>query len=168
MEYCDFASIMSIVRGGLIEGSFSNQMGLVDVLFSAYIDKCEDGAFFDEGQVSKWFSGRLKVSPAISHFYATDDDARDLLAVTFEDEIFPNLSDDAMVTDKVYELLIQDPSISENKKREFGELYSDVRSVFLAEALSFGMSRPFRARDIRKPEKNQNAAKSPRILDYII
>ena len=69
--------------------------------------------------------------------------------------------------ERVYELLTQDPDISEGKKQELRDHREDGEAAFLAAVLIFGMSRPFDPRDIRKPLKNQNSAKSPLVQDYI-
>jgi len=166
MERCDFASIMQIIRGGFMEGAFSNQMELVQKLFSAFLDEGADDVFIDASQVNKWFNGLLKPSPSMTRFYATDEVNQAALADAFEDEILPFLSDPAMVTDQIYELLVQDPSVSETKKQDLIAQREITDSCFLAAVLTFGMSRPFVARDIRKPVKSQDSAKSPPVEDY--
>ena len=72
MQRCDFASVMAIIRDDLIEGAFSNQMDFVDKLFASIIN--EEGMFFDQGLVNKWFNGLGKVSPQVCQFYAVDED----------------------------------------------------------------------------------------------
>ena len=167
MEKCDFASVMQIIRSDLIEGSFSNQIELIEQLFKEYIEEGADDVFFDASQVNKWFHGLLKPSPAMCYFYASDEVNRDALADRFVEVIIPCLSDPSMVSEKIYELLVQDSSISETKKQELIQLREDAFSYFLADVLIFGMSRPFTARDIRKPPKYENSAKSPSVQDYI-
>ena len=169
MQRCDFASIMEIVRGGFMEGAFSNQIELVDSLFLAYIEEGADDVFFDASQVNKWFNGLLKPSPAMCSFYTSDENNQDVLADAIEEVILPRLSDPAMVVEKVFELLVQDASVSESKKQELIALREIADSCFLAAVLTFGMSRPFIVRDIRKPQikQNENGAKSPPAQDYI-
>ena len=167
MQYCDFASIMQIIRGGFMEGAFPNQMALVTKLFSDFLKEGTDDIFIDASQVNKWFHGTLKPSPSMSSFYAMDQINQDALADAFEDKVIPCLSDPAMVVEQIYELLIQDTSVSETKKQELIANREIADSCFLAAVLTFGMSRPFVARDIRKPEKSQNSAKSPPVEDYI-
>ena len=162
MQYCDFASIMQIVRGGLIEGAFPNQMALVTKLFSDFLKEGTDDIFIDASQVNKWFHGTLKPSPSMSSFYAMDQINQDALADAFEDKVIPCLSDPAMVVEQTYELLIQDTSVSETKKQELIANREIADSCFLAAVLTFGMSRPFVARDIRKPEKKTRTARSRR------
>ena len=156
---------MKIVRDNLLDGAFSSQSDLVETLFSS----CQGGDTFgfEAGQVSKWMNGLLKVSPTICSYYSTFAAHREQMAVTMKDAILPSLSDPTMVMDRVQELLERDTDVSENKKQELCALRSISDAEFLAAVLIFGMSRPFIARDIRKPEKNQNGTKSPSVQDYI-
>lgn len=167
MQRCDFASIMDIVCGDLIDGSFPNRLDFMGTLFSLFFSESEEEIYYDPSQVNKWFIGVLKPSPAICKFYATSEKHQQELAITLEDVILPCLSDQAMVVQRVYELLVQDTTVSENKKQELCDRREDGDSVFLAAVLSFGLGRPFVARDIRKPEKNQIGSKSPSVQDYI-
>lgn len=169
MEKCDFASVMQVIRGDLMDGAFTNQIELLDTTFSAYIQNSDEGkkVFFDAGQVNKWFNGLMKVNTDICQYYGSSPAHQQELAVTLEDTVLPCLSDQSMTVQRVYDLLVQDSSVSENKKQELIAQKEKSDSVFLAAVLTFGMCRPFTARDIRKPSNNQNSAKSPSVQDYI-
>ena len=170
MQRCDFASIMAIIRGDLMDGAFTNQMDLVETIFSAFTQEREnagDEFYFDPGLVNRWFNGLAKLSPVICQFYTMSPANQNELAVTLEDALLPYLSDQAMVIQHVYELLTRDPSVSEEKKTELSARRTEGDSVFLSAVLTFGMGRPFVARDIRKPEEKTTGKLSPPIQDYI-
>ena len=169
MERFDFASLTSVIRADLLDSSFDNQLDFVEQLFSPYLNDME--AYFDMGLVSKWLNGLVKPSPAIARYYLEGKNRREL-TITIEDVILPCLSDSAMVAQNAYGLLIGDPSISESKKEELsqGYPYSSTKqeATFLTELLLFALSRPFVARDIRKPKLLPSGSLSPVVMDYVI
>ncbi len=110
MERCDFASVAKIIRDDLLDGNFDNQTDFAETLFSSYLE--ENDVLFDMGLLNRWLNGLARLSPAIGQFYRRDAKNREALAITLEDAIIPSLSDSAMVTQQIYELLIHDPSIS--------------------------------------------------------
>ena len=169
MERCDFASIVKIIRDDLLDGNFDNQTDFAETLFSGYLE--ESNVYFDMGLLNKWLNGLARLSPAIGQFYRRDAKNREALAITLEDAIIPSLSDSAMVTQRIYELLIHDPSISEKKKQELCRRYpcetDTEEAAFMADVLIFGMNRPFQARDIRK-QNSPATALSPIVRDYIL
>ena len=169
MERCDFASVAKIIRDDLLDGNFDNQTDFAETLFSSYLE--ESTVYFDMGLLNKWLNGLAHLSPAIGQFYRRDAKNREALAITLEDAIIPSLSDSAMVTQQIYELLIHDPSISERKKQELCRRYpckTDAEeAAFIADVLIFGMVRPFQAHDIRKPNPAATAL-SPIVRDYIL
>lgn len=170
MERCDFASIMKIIRTGLLDGNFGSQAELIDTMFSSYLQS--NNVSFDMGLLNKWLNGLARVSPAVGLFYLKDRKNRNELAITIEDVILPCLSDSSMTVQNVYNLLIQDPTISERKKQELshgGTFHTDSdEAAFLADTLVFGMTRPFQARDIRKPRSVNLTIKSPDVREYIL
>ena len=170
MERCDFASVVKIIRDDLLDGDFDNQTDFAETLFSSYLE--ENDVLFDMGLLNRWLNGLARLSPAICQFYRRDAKNREALAVTLEDAIIPSLSDSAMVTQQIYELLIHDPSISERKKQELCRRYpchTDAEeAAFITDVLIFGMTRPFQAHDIRKPNPNVAAALSTLVHDYIL
>lgn len=169
MERCDFASVAALLRANLLDGSFDNQMEFVEGLFSAFLTEME--TYLDMGLVSKWLNGLAKPSPAISRFYQ-ESDKRGELEITLEDVILPCLSDSAIVVQNVYALLIGDSSVSESKKAELSGHYpcetKTDEAAFLTDVLLFGLSRPFVARDIRKPNLLTSGALSPALGDFVI
>ena len=170
MERCDFASIMKIIRNDILDGSFANQNELLETLFSSYLQS--NNTYFDMGLLNKWLNGLSRVSPAIGLFYLKNKKNRDELAVTMEDVMLPCLSDSAMTVQKVFNLFIQDPTISERKKQELsanGAFETNTAEAsFLTDILIFGMTRPFQARDIRKPRALNDVVRSPEIRGYIL
>ena len=103
MERCDFASIMKIIRTGLLDGNFGSQAELIDTMFSSYLQS--NNVSFDMGLLNKWLNGLARVSPAVGLFYLKDRKNRDELAITIEDVILPCLSDSSMTIQNVYNLI---------------------------------------------------------------
>ena len=169
MERCDFASIAAAIRSDLLDGSFDNQMEFMEALFSAYLEETE--TYLDMGLVSRWLNGLAKPSPAISSFYQ-DHRQREELAITIEDAILPSLSDSAMVVQNIHALLLGDTSISDSKKAELCRRYpckdKTEEAAFLTDVFLFGLSRPFVARDIRKPNLLPSGSLSPILADFVI
>ena len=169
MERCDFASVVKIIRDDLLDGNFENQTEFVETLFASYLE--ESNVYFDMGLLNRWLNGLARLSPAIGQFYRRDAKNREALAITLEDAIIPSLSDSAMVTQQIYELLIHDPSISERKKQELCRRYPcetcAEEAAFMADVLIFGMNRPFQAHDIRKTNTAPTTL-SPIVRDYIL
>lgn len=170
MERCDFASAAKIIRDNILDGNFDNQTEFAETLFSSYLE--ESGVIFDMGLLNKWLNGLARLSPAIGQFYQRNAKNRESLAITLEDALIPCLSDSAMVTQQIYELLIQDSSVSERKKQELAQNYpcktDKEEAAFIANILIFGMTRPFQAHDIRKPNNPSTVLLSPLVRDYIL
>lgn len=169
MERCDFASVTTIIRNNLLDGNFENQIEFAESLFSCYLE--ENEIYFDAGLLNKWLNGVAKLSPSISQFYSESPKQQKALALTLEDVILPCLSDSAMAVQQIYELLIRDASISEQKKKKLCRRYPckniSQEADFIGTVLTFGMSRPFVARDVRKPNLLTDGNRSPVLRDFI-
>ena len=168
MERCDFASATAILRADLVDGAYNNQVEFVESLFDAFVKETE--TFFDIGLVSKWLNGLAKPSADIARFYSGTRHRR-MLAETIEDAILPCLSDSAMVVQNVYALLLRDPTVSASKKDLLCRCYpcknTADEAAFLTDVLLFGMTRPFVARDIRKPSLPPAGSLSPLLGDFV-
>ena len=140
----------------IMEGSFDNQVEFLEALFESY--SRETGKVFDSSLANKWIKGTAKLSPDICRFYRRQKHRQDLI-VTLEDIILPSFYDSAMAVRKVYELLIRDVTISEEKKCELCSSYSTESprdmAVFLADVLVFAMGRP--AENRKKAETEWSA-----------
>ena len=138
-----------------MEGSFDNQVEFLEALFEGY--SRETGKVFDSSLANKWIKGTAKLSPDICRFYRRQKHRQDLI-VTLEDVILPSFYDSAMAVRKVYELLIRDVTISEEKKRELCSSYSTKSprdmAVFLADILVFAMGRPAESRKKTETERS--------------
>lgn len=116
MERVDFCSCMTVLRRYLQEDQMGNQLDLMYALFCSFLQSEEAASFdLDNGQVCRWLNGMAKVSPKITGFYLTGKE--DLLAADIREQIFPYLSDPDMAIQEFCHLILQDPSVSERKKR---------------------------------------------------
>ncbi len=169
IERCDFASVTAVIRADLLDGSFGNQTDFVEALFGAYLQSGAD-CCLDMGLVSKWLNGLAKLSAAIAMFYGERSNKKEL-AVTIEDVILPCLSDSAMVAQNIHALLVGDSSVSWFKKAELRRHYPCRKkadeAAFIADVLVFGITRPFVARDIRKPNLLPSGSLSPVLGDFV-
>lgn len=153
MERCDFSSIMTIIRRYISEDKGMNQIDFTYLLFDTFI--CSDEAIgfdFDNGQVCRWMTGQAKVSPRIVTYFL-DKEHQLELAGNIQRHIIPLMYDSAMAAKELYELVLQDTSISEPKKQELICSYSpsdtDTVHIFITRVLCFGMERNFVKRDTR-------------------
>ena len=119
--------------------------------------------------MNKWLNGKAAVSPAICQFYRDSQENQEQFAYTLEDVILPSLCDDAMVVQKIHDLIVLDSSISEYRKRKLFEMFSndttEKRAVFLAKALIFAMNQQI-------PDRKSGTAdmgdSSPFLRDYFL
>lgn len=169
MERVDFCSCMTVLRRFLQEDQMGNQLDLMYALFRSFLQSEEAASFdLDNGQVCRWLNGMAKVSPKITGFYLTGKEY--LLAADIREEIFPYLSDPDMAIQEFCHLILQDPSVSERKKRALLEENGTdpvQQANFLADVLCFALGREFLKRDARTKTLRAAGNLSPSILDFI-
>lgn len=169
MERVDFCSCMTVLRRYLQEDQMGNQLDLMYALFRSFLQSEEAASFdLDNGQVCRWLNGMAKVSPKIIGFYLTGKE--DLLAADIREQIFPYLSDPDMAIQEFCHLILQDPSVSERKKRTLLEENGTdpaQQANFLADVLCFALGREFLKRDARTKTLRAAGNLSPSILDFI-
>lgn len=172
MERCDFSSIMTIIRTYISEDQEMNQLDFIYMLFDSFISNEARIKDFDldNGLVCRWINGQARVSPRISGHYLDKKNKKDL-AVNLHRNLLPMIFDSAMATQKVYELIVLDNSISEKKKRELTKHYpcesTQDEADFIAEALCFGMSRDFVKRDPKTKNLLSTGKLSPNLSEFI-
>ena len=163
MERFDFVSVMACLTQHISEDLYQNQTDLMDTLFADFIN---DSDFeFDNGLVNKWLRGKAKLSPQISLYYRKPKHQY-ALCTTIERRILPIMADPAMAVLELYELLLQDGSVSPQKKEEFDE--NEDAASLITQLLCFAMSRNFEKRE--QPGKYLKApgGLSPVIRDMVI
>lgn len=172
MERCDFSSIMSIIRTYISDAHEMNQVDFLYLLFDSYLrDEDNQEFYFDNGLVCRWLNGLAKISPKISGYFL-DAGNQTGLAQNIEKNIIPLMFDSSMAAQKLYELIIQDISISERKKQELIQKYpcgsSAEEAAFISSVLCFGMSRDFVKRDSRVKALISAGNLSPALGSYVI
>lgn len=172
MERCDFGSIMTIIRRYISEDKGMNQIDFTYLLFDTFM--CSDEAIdfdFDNGQVCRWMTGQAKVSPRIVTYFL-DKEHQLELAGNIQRHIIPLMYDSAMAAKELYELVLQDTSISEPKKQELICSYSpadiDTIHIFITRVLCFGMERNFVKRDTRTKKLLAAGNLSPVLTDFVM
>lgn len=171
MNICDFCSIAKLILSFVRESKSINQMDLMYELFKDFIES-EDGYDFefDNGLVCRWLNGTAKISPKITAYYLSDGNI-EAMAIDIEEHILPMFYDKDMAVKKIYNLLMNDSTISENKKRELAEDYPYDNNTDIADFFSriilFGMDRPFIKRDTKTKNLITKGELSPLIQDYI-
>ncbi len=151
MTRYDFCSIINIITEYISEAKALSQTELVFQLFNEFANENDDFDF-DQGRVNRWFKGKDAVSPTITRFYSQDGYA-EYLASDLEEKVFPLMTDCDMAAKNIYDLLMNDISVSDTKKKELSELYPPQNSTdtadFISSVLLFGMNRKFQKREIK-------------------
>jgi hypothetical protein len=170
LDRCDFSSIMTYLKNQISESNQMSQPEFLYEIFEDFLDSPENKEFtLDNGLVCRWMTGQAKISPKISSFYAKPSN-QEKLAKNIQQNILPLMADYSRTLQDIYTLFIQDSSISEAKKAELAPLYkpADLRLLFLAKLISFGMERPFIKRDTKNQKLIAGGSLSPMVLDYIM
>lgn len=147
MLRCDFSSVIGIIREYISEGNATSQPDFISDLFHTFLEKNEDFDF-DNGQINRWIKGLAAVSPRIAEFYQHKSTA-EALASDIEALIFPILYDTAMAAENIYTLVMNDISVSEQKRNELTAEYPEDIAAFIATVIIFAISRKFEKRDIK-------------------
>ncbi len=147
MLRCDFSSVIGIIRENISEGNATSQPDFISDLFRTFLEKNEDFDF-DNGQINRWIKGLAAVSPKIAEFYQHKSSAESFTS-DIETLIFPILYDTAMAVENIYTLVMNDISISEQKRNELTAEYPEDIAAFMAAVIIFAISRKFEKRDIK-------------------
>lgn len=118
MERFDYPSVMAVLMEHMPREAYGSQVALLELLYAGYVE--DTGHVFDNGQVNKWLKGKERFSPKVSTYYMEQKHRYDLCAA-IEGKLLPMMDDPAMAAQELYELLIQDSSVSEHKKAELSE-----------------------------------------------
>ena len=171
MNICDFCSVTKLISSFIGESKNISQLDFMYNLFKDFIESKAGYDFdFDNGLVCRWLNGTAKISPKITAYYATLGNL-EAMAIDIEEHILPLFYDKDMAVTAVYELLMNDSTISERKKSELAEGYpydidTDI-SDFLSRIILFGMERPFVKRDAKTKAVMASGVLSPIVQDYI-
>ena len=169
MERCDVSSVLSILRRYIGEHRQLNQIDLLYELFASFLaDEKSQDFDLDNGQVCRWLSGQARLSPRISGYYLQEEN-RGQLSEDIASNILPLLYDSAMAMQEIYYLVVQDSTISEQRKDQLCSSYPCEDSVhmtqFLTEVLCFAMERSF----IKRSAKGELpvSAQSPALREFV-
>ena len=170
MERLDFASVMAVLRRNIPDENFGNQADFLDSLF---FDMNLDPQFameFDQGQVCRWMNGLARLSPNIISFYQEKEHQRKLVR-RIKEMLLPIMPDSAMAAQELYDLLLQAPNVSPQKKLELTDGYAfeddNDEAIFIMEILCLAMQLRFEKRDVRKKQLLPPGNLSPAVVDYI-
>ena len=171
MERCDFSSIITTVRKYIGDDRGMNQIDLLYELFEGFLEEESSQDFdIDNGLVCRWFNGQARISTRISGYYIHTDN-RNRLADDIETNILPLMRDSAMAIQEIYKILIQDGTISDQKKEQLTQDYpchtSEEQAAFLASVLCFGMERTFVKRNAATKKLLAAGTLSPVISDFV-
>lgn len=151
MTRCDFCSIINIITEYISEAKALSQSELLFRLFNEFANQNDDFDF-DQSRVNRWFKGKDPISPTITRFYLQDGYA-EYLASDLEEKVFPLMTDFDKAAQEIYDLLMNDISVSDQKKNELTELYPPRNSTdaadFISAVMLFGMERKFQKRETK-------------------
>ena len=170
MERLDFASVMAVLRRNIPDENFGNQ---ADFLHSLFIDvnmRPQYAIEFDQGQVCRWINGLARLGPNIISFYQEKDNQWKLVH-RIKERVLPLMPDSAMAAQELYDLVLQAPNVSPQKKMELTDGYTfedeDDEAIFIMEILCLAMQLRFEKRDVRKKQLLTPGNLSPAVIDYI-
>lgn len=171
MEYLDFSSVITTIRKYISDAHSMNQIDMMYQLFVSFLSSDESLDFdFDNGLVCRWFNGQAKISPRITGYYM-DRHNRNRLADDMHRNILSIMYDSAMAIQEVYNILVQDTTISDKAKDQLLQNYPCEskmdEAVFLTSVLCFGMERTFVKRDANTKNLLSNGNLSPVVKDFI-
>ena len=123
MEYLDFSSVITTIRKYISDAHNMNQIDMMYQLFVSFLNSEESKDFdFDNGLVCRWFNGQAKISPRITGYYMNNH-KRNLLAADMHRNVLPLMYDSAMAVQEVYNILVQDTTISDKAKEQLLQNY---------------------------------------------
>lgn len=171
MEYLDFSSVITTIRKYISDAHNMNQIDMMYQLFVSFLSSDESLDFdFDNGLVCRWFNGQAKISPRITRYYM-DRHNRNQLVADMHRNVLSIMYDSAMAVQEVYNILIQDTTISDKAKEQLLQNYPCEsimdEAVFLTSALCFGMERAFIKRDANTKNLLSAGNLSPVVKDFI-
>lgn len=171
MEICDFCTAAKTILRFVADGKNISQIDFMYELFKDFIESGEGLDFdFDNGLVCRWLNGTAKISSRITSYYSANGNI-EAMAIDIAENILPLLYDKHMAAEELYHLLMNDTTISANRKNEIADGYpydndTDL-SGFLSRVLLFAMNRNFVKRDIKTKELLSSGTLSPVVKDYI-
>lgn len=171
MEYLDFSSVITTIRNYISDAHSMNQIDMMYQLFVSFLSSDESLDFdFDNGLVCRWFNGQAKIRPRITRYYM-DNHNRNRLAADMHRNVLPLMYDSTMAVQEIYNILVQDTTISDKTKARLLENYPCEtemdEAVFLTSALCFGMERTFVKRDVNTKNLLSAGNLSPAVKDFI-
>ncbi len=151
MTRCDFCSIINLITEYISEAKALSQSELLFQLFNEFANQNNDFDF-DQSRVNRWFKGKDPISPTITCFYLQDGYA-EYLASDLEEKIFPLMTDFDKAAQEIYDLLMNDISVSDTKKSALTEQYPPQNPTdaadFISAVMLFGMERKFQKRETK-------------------
>ena len=170
MERLDFASVMAVLRRNIPDENFGNQADFLDSLFMDLGFSPQTAMEFDQGQVCRWINGLARLSPNIISFYQEKDNQWKLVR-RIKERLLPIMPDSAMAAQELYDLVLQAPNVSPQKKMELTDGYTfeddNDEAIFIMEILCLAMQLRFEKRDVRKKQLLTPGNLSPAVVDYI-
>ena len=170
MERLDFASVMAVLRRNIPDENFGNQADFLDSLFLDLGFNPQTAMEFDQGQVCRWINGLARLSPTIISFYQEKENQWKLVR-RIKERVLPLMPDSAMAAQELYDLVLQAPNVSPQKKMELTDGYTfedeNDEAIFIMDVLCLAMQLRFEKRDVRKKRLLTPGNLSPAVVDYI-
>ena len=170
MERLDFASVMAVLRRNIPDENFGNQADFLESLFLDLGFNPQTAMEFDQGQVCRWINGLARLSPTIISYYQEKENQWKLVR-RIKERVLPLMPDSAMAAQELYDLVLQAPNVSPQKKMELTDGYTfedeNDEAIFIMDALCLAMQLRFEKRDVRKKQLLTPGNLSPAVVDYI-
>lgn len=142
MAECNFYEVYKILDSFMNRGIMNNQ---IDKVTSMYYSFLSIWPSLDMGQVSRWINGKKPISPAIAEYYSIPSN-QEGFPLEIRENLLPVLVDTGSAAKALYDLVIQDDSLSWEKRDELIGNYEgkgeDWQERFFADILYFAACRP--------------------------
>lgn len=156
--------------GGVSAGLPLSRGAFLEKLFYGFVEQ-EDCSvdLCDSSLVGRWFNGQAPLSPKIIEFYLQKGAA--WLADDIQDFVLPLFPDRSALLDSLRNLLIQDSTVSEQKKQELLKDSScesaEESARFLSELFLFAVQRPFVKRSPSRKQLKSGGEYSPALREFV-
>ncbi len=136
---CDAPGILRIILSGYRATERPNQEAFLEQVFlSCQRSGHPDFAYY---AASRFLRGQKNIAP-LQWFYRESKSA-ETLAADIAENVLPNLADPCQVANEVYNLLMEDSTVSDQKKAELNQFFDQGVAVYVAYVLQFALTRPF-------------------------
>lgn len=169
-ERFDTSTVLNRMFNGVSACISMSRGAFLEKLFYGYVEQEDCGVdLCDSSLVGRWFNGQAPLSPKIIEFYLQK--GVEWLSDDIQDFVLPLFPDRFAVLEALQNLLIQDSTVSEQKKKELLDCSpcesGEKCAEFLAELLLFAVQRPFIKQTPSRKQLKSSGDCSPALREFV-